>query len=201
MADPVNDNALNVIFRDGRSYNSWQDKDVPETLIRAVYELAKWGPTSANGSPGRFLFLRSQEAKERLKPHLDASNVDKAMTAPWVAILAHDLDFHEEMPRLFPHNPGAKKWFSDEAHRELTAFRNGSLQSAYFLVAARAVGLDCGPMSGFDNDGVDQEFFIGPGGERARWRSNWICNVGYGDKTDLFERSPRLEFDDACEIL
>ncbi len=200
MADPVNDTALNTIFRRARSYNSWHDKDVPETLVRAVYELAKWGPTSANGSPARFLFLRTQDAKERLKPHLDASNVDKASTAPWVVIIAHDLDFHEEMPKLFPHNPGAKNWFADDAKREVNAFRNGSLQSAYFLVAARALGLDTGPMSGFDNDGVDKEFFLGSE-TMTSWRSNWICNVGYGDDAGLFERSPRLDFDEACKII
>ncbi len=200
MADPIADSALNTLFRNARSHNAWQAEDVPETLIRAVYDLTKWGPTSANASPARFLFLRSLEAKERLKPHLDESNVKKAMTAPWVVIIAHDTDFHEKLPELFPHNPGAKNWFSDEEKRLETAFRNGSMQSAYFLIALRALGLDAGPMSGFDNAGVDNEFFIGGGGEMETWRSNWICNIGHGVKDALFDRSPRLDFETACAI-
>ncbi|MEL7128200.1 MAG: malonic semialdehyde reductase [Pseudomonadota bacterium] len=198
MADPINDEALNTLFRRARSYNSWSETSVPETLMRAVYELTKWGPTSANGSPGRFIFLAQGEGRDRLKPFLSEANVEKTMSAPWTVILAHDLDFHEKMPELFPHNPTAKDWFEDESQREITAFRNGTLQSAYFLMAARAVGLDCGPMSGFDNAGVDAEFMTG---DRARWRSNWLCNVGHGDRTDLFDRSPRLDFDEACLIL
>jgi 3-hydroxypropanoate dehydrogenase len=172
---------------------------VPEVLMRAVYDLTKWGPTSANGSPARFIFLaKDGEGRERLKPLMAEMNVDKTMSAPWTVILAHDLDFHEKMPELFPHNPGAKDWFADEDNRTETAFRNGTLQSAYFLIAARALGLDCGPLSGFDNAGVDAEFMTG---ERSRWRSNWICNVGHGDREGLFDRSPRLDFDDACIIL
>jgi len=199
MADPISDGALNTLFRRARSYNGWTDKDVPEVLMRAVYDLTKWGPTSANGSPARFIFLaKGSEGKERLKPHMGEMNVEKTMTAPWTVILAHDLDFHEKMPELFPHNPGAKDWFADEAHRETNAFRNGTLQSAYFLMAARALGLDCGPLSGFDNAGVDGEFMTG---DRARWRSNWICNIGHGDRESIFDRSPRLDFDDACVIL
>lgn len=198
MADPISDEALNTLFRRARSYNSWTDESVPETLVRAVYELAKWGPTSANGSPARFLFLGKGDARDRLKPHLSEQNAEKTMAAPWTVIMAHDLDFHEKMPKLFPHNPDAKEWFADEDHRAVNAFRNGTLQSAYFLMAARAIGLDCGPMSGFDNAGVDAEFMTG---DRSRWRSNWICNLGHGGKKDLFERSPRLDFDDACAIL
>ncbi|MEM6412419.1 MAG: malonic semialdehyde reductase [Pseudomonadota bacterium] len=198
MADPVNDDALNTIFRRARSYNSWQDRDVPETLMRAIYELTKWGPTSANGSPARFIFISQGEERERLKPFLSEGNTEKTMTAPWTVIIAHDLDFNEQMPRLFPHEPSAKDWFADEDQREVHAFRNGSLQSAYFLIAARAIGLDCGPMSGFDNAGVDAEFLTG---ERSRWRSNWLCNLGYGDKDGIFERLPRLEFDEACIVL
>lgn len=198
MSAPVSDNSLNLIFRKGRSYNGWTEKDIPETLIRATYDLARMGPTSANGSPARFLFIRSEEAKARLLPHMFEGNYEKTKTAPWIVIMAHDLDFHEKMPELFPHNPGAKEWFSDDDARSVHAFRNGTLQSAYFLMAARALGLDCGPMSGFDNAGVDAEFFTG---ERSNWRSNWICNLGYGDEASLFGRLPRLSFEDACDIL
>ncbi|MEO0883094.1 MAG: malonic semialdehyde reductase [Pseudomonadota bacterium] len=198
MADPVNDDALNTLFRRARSHNRWSDRDVPETLMRAIYELTKWGPTSANGSPGRFVFLPKGEARERLKPHLSAGNVEKTMAAPWTVIIAHDLDFNEKMATLFPHDPSAADWFGDGDTRETHAFRNGTLQSAYFLIAARAIGLDCGPMSGFDNAGVDAEFLIG---ERSRWKSNWLCNLGYGDKAGLFDRLPRLDFDEACVVL
>ena len=199
MADPISDNAMNTLFRRARSYNGWTDEGVPEVLMRAVYDLTKWGPTSANGSPARFIFLpRDGEGRKRLKPHIGDMNVEKTMAAPWTVILAHDLDFHEKLPELFPHNGDAKDWFADDAHREVNAFRNGTLQSAYFLIAARALGLDCGPLSGFDNAGVDAEFMTD---ERARWRSNWVCNIGHGDRKSLFERSPRLDFDDACVIL
>lgn len=197
---PVNDLALDQIWRQGRSYNGWTSDRVPETLIRATYDLTKMGATSANCSPARFVFLQTPAAKERLKPHLIESNVDKAMTAPWVVIIAHDLEFHEKIPELFPHNPGAKNWFSDDRLRETTAFRNGTLQGAYLMLAARALGLDCGAMSGFDNAGVDAEFFLSE--ERTKnWRSNWLCNIGHGDPSSIFERSPRLSFDDACQIL
>jgi 3-hydroxypropanoate dehydrogenase len=199
MADPISDNGLNTLFRRARSYNGWTDEAVPEVLMRAVYDLTKWGPTAANGCPARFIFLaKGSEGKERLKPFLDDGNVDKTMTAPWTVICAHDLDFHEKMPELFPHAPDAKNWFADEEARAENAFRNGTLQSAYMLIAARAVGLDCGPMSGFDNAGVDGEFMTGA---RARWRSNWLCNVGHGDRESIFDRLPRLTFDDACAIL
>ena len=201
MAYPVSDEAFDTLFRKARSYNGWQDKDVPETLVRATYDLHKWGPTSASCSPARYLFLRTAEAKERLIPHLIGPNKEKSRAAPWVVIIAHDMEFQEKIPELFPHNPGAKDWFNEPKARHDTAFRNGTLQSAYFLIAARALGLDTGPMSGFDNDGVDKEFFIGQGGEMENWRSNWICNLGYGSQDGLFERSPRLGFEDACKIL
>lgn len=201
MSYPISDEGFDTIFRTARSYNAWEEKDIPEVLIRAIYDLQKWGPTSANCCPARYVFIRSDEAKERLIPHLGPPNQEKSRTAPWVCIIAHDLEFHEKIPQLFPHNPGAKAWFSDEENRHTTAFRNGTLQSAYFLIAARALGLDTGPMSGFSNDGVDNEFFIGQGGEKENWRSNWICNIGYGSNKDLFDRSPRLDFDEACEIL
>lgn len=201
MAYPVSDEAFDTLFRKARSYNGWQEKDVPETLVRATYDLHKWGPTSANCSPARYLFLRSAEAKERLIPHLIGPNKEKSRAAPWVVIIAHDMEFQEKIPDLFPHNPGAKDWFAEPKARYDTAFRNGTLQSAYFLIAARALGLDTGPMSGFDNDGVDKEFFIGQGGEKENWRSNWICNLGYGSQDGLFDRSPRLNFEAACQIL
>lgn len=200
MSDPVNDYALDTIWRTARSYNGWQEKGVPETLIRATYDLAKMGSTSANCSPARFIFLQSQEAKERLKPHLMEGNVEKTMAAPWTVIIAHDMNFHEKIPELFPHNPGAKDWFSDNHMRAETAFRNGSLQGAYLMLAARALGLDCGPMSGFNPDGVYQEFLNDLDGD-GEWKPNFLCNIGYGSNKDLFDRSPRLSFEDACRIL
>ena len=200
MANPVNDYALDLIWRQGRSYNGWLDKPVPETLIRAVYDLTKMGMTSANCSPARFVFLHTREAKERLRPFLAPGNVDKTMAAPWVVICAHDLEFHEKIPELFPHNPGAKDWFADDDNRRTTAIRNGTLQGAYLMLAARALGLDCGPMSGFNNAGVDAEFFAGKE-ETRHWRSNWLCNLGHGNDSSIFPRSPRLAFEDACQIL
>lgn len=201
MTYPVNDNALDVIFRDARSYNAWEDKDVPETLVRAVYDLTKMGPTSANCSPARFLFVRSDEAKDQLIPHMLESNQDKVRTAPWVVVIAHDMQFHEKIPDLFPHNPGAKDWFEAPDARQETAFRNGTLQGAYMMIAARALGLDCGPMSGFDQDGVNNEFFIGSGREMENWRANWVCSIGHGSEKNLFDRSPRLDFETACRII
>jgi len=196
MHHAVNDEALDILFRGARSQNKWQNKPVGPALLMAVYDLMRWGPTSANCSPARITFLMSQEAKERLKPYLLPSNIEKSMTAPVVAIIGYDLDFADLLPRLFPHNPAAKDWFHDPGLRERTAFRNGSLQGAYFIIAARALGLDCGPMSGFDNAGVDKEFFAG-----TNVKSNFICGIGYGDSAGVFERSPRLEFDEACKIL
>jgi len=196
MNHAVNDEALDIIFRSARSQNKWQDRPVTPALLMAVYDLMRWGPTSANCSPARIVFLLSQEAKARLKPYLLPQNVEKSLTAPAVAVIGYDLDFPALLPRLFPHNPGAKDWFHDAALRERTAFRNGSLQGAYFIIAARALGLDCGPMSGFDNTGVDKDFFAG-----TNVKSNFICALGHGDPAGVFERSPRLEFDEACKIL
>jgi 3-hydroxypropanoate dehydrogenase len=195
-AHAINDEALDVIFRNARTQNKWQNKPVSPALIMAVYDLARMGPTSANCSPARFVFVASQEAKERLKPHLSEGNRAKTMSAPVTAIIGYDLDFARHLVRLFPHAPEAKNWFADPALAETTAFRNGTLQGAYFIVAARALGLDCGPMSGFDNAGVDREFFAG-----TRVKSNFICSIGHGDPAGLFVRSPRLPFDDACRIL
>ena len=199
MAHPVNDHALDVIFRDARSQNGFVDKDVPEILIRALYDLTKMGPTSANCSPARFVFVHTPAGKERLLPLMSAGNRDKTAQAPWTVIIAHDLAFQEKIPKLFPHAPGARDWFN--SNRDETAVRNGALQGAYLMIAARAIGLDCGPMSGFDMAGVNREFFENDEGELKNWRANWICNLGYGDKTKLFDRSPRLEFDEACRIL
>lgn len=196
MQHAVNDEALDIVFRSARSQNKWLDKPVSSSLLMAVYDLMRMGPTSANCSPARILFLVSRAAKERLRPHLADFNVQKSMTAPAVAVIAYDLDFPLKMPKLFPHNPAAKNWFDDPKVREINAFRNGSLQGAYFMIAARALGLDCGPMSGFDNDGVDREFFAG-----TRMKSNFLCGVGYGDPSGIFPRNPRLDFDEACAIL
>jgi 3-hydroxypropanoate dehydrogenase len=193
----VSDEALNIIFRHARTQNKWQDKPVSAAHLMAVYDLMRWGPTSANASPARFYFLTSQAAKERLKPHLSPGNRDKTMTAPAVAIIGMDLDFPEHFPRLFPNNLKMKDGFTgNEALIRSFALRNSSLQGAYFIVAARALGLDCGPMSGFDNDGVDKEFFAG-----TNIKSNFICAVGHGDPAGVFPRNPRLSFDEACRIL
>lgn len=196
MSHAVNDEALDILFRSARTQNKWHDKPVSTAMLMAVYDLARMGPTSANVSPARFVFIVSQEAKERLKPLLLASNVEKVMTSAATAIIGYDLNFAEHIPRLFPHNPGAKDWFQDPVLAETTAFRNGTLQGAYFIMAARALGLDCGPMSGFNNAGVDKEFFAG-----TKIKSNFLCAVGHGDPSGVFARSPRLSFDEACKIL
>jgi 3-hydroxypropanoate dehydrogenase len=188
--------ALDRLFRTARTHSAWLPKPVSDELLREVYDLAKWGPTSANLAPMRILFLRSEEAKARLKPALSAGNVDKTMSAPVTAVIAYDLEFYEHQPRLFPHMD-VRPWFQgNSALIEETAFRNGTLQSAYFIMAARAHGLDCGPMSGFDGEKVNAEFF--PDG---KWKVNFLCNLGYGDFEKLFPRLPRLEFDDVCTIL
>ncbi len=192
----INDEALDIIFRNARTRNGWEEREVSKTLMQAVYDLTKWGPTSANCSPARFVFVSSPEAKERLKPHLSEGNREKTMAAPCCVIIAYDMEFYEKLPQLFPHTD-AKSWFtgSDDLIKE-TAFRNGTLQGGYFIIAARALGLDCGPMSGFDQDGVNKEFFSG-----TPYQANFLCNIGYGTDKDLFDRSPRLSFDEACEIL
>ena len=183
--------ALDIIFREARSYNGWLDKDVSEDQIHAIYELLKMAPTSANMQPARIVWAKSSDAKEKLAALAMDGNKGKITSAPVVAIIGYDIDFHEELPWLFPHTD-AKSWFEgDEEGRKEGAFRNSSLQGAYLMIAARALGLDCGPMSGFDNDKVDAEFF----GDNPRHRSNFICAIGYGDRTSIFERSPRPEFD------
>jgi 3-hydroxypropanoate dehydrogenase len=188
--------ALDVLFGQARSHAKWRDEPVSDDTLRALYDLLKLGPTSANCSPGRFVFLRTREAKQRLKPALSAGNMDKTMSAPVTAIVAQDPRFYDHLPKLFPH-ADARSWFAGNRDlAEITALRNGTLQGAYLIIAARALGLDCGPMSGFDNEVVDREFF-GPTG----WRSNFLVNLGYGEPEQLFPRAPRFEFDEACQIL
>ncbi len=195
---PVDKHALDVLFNNARTFNEWQDKDVPEVLLKQVYDLAKMAPTSANCQPMRVVYVKSDEAKEKLKGCLMEGNVDKTMAAPVTAIIAHDMEFYEHLPELFPHTD-AKSWFTGEGKEQFvhdTAFRNGSLQGAYFIMAARAVGLDCGPMSGFNSKKVD-ELFLGD----TKWKSNFLCNLGYGDESSLHPRSPRPNFDDFCRIV
>lgn len=195
MSKVLDDAALDTLFRDARTHNGWADRPVDAETLAAAWDLAKWGPTSANCSPARIVFVVSAEAKERLKPCLAEDNVAKTMAAPATAVIAYDLDFYERLPDLFP-AVDARSWFVGNADLiETTAFRNGSLQGAYFILAARAVGLDCGPMSGFDNAKVDEVFFAG-----TRIRSNFLCNLGYGDPAKLYPRNVRLAFDDACRI-
>jgi len=190
---------LDLIFRNARTQNSWQGKPVGDEKLRELYEMWKWAPTTMNTQPGRIVFLRSPEAKERLKPALNPGNVDKTMAAPVTAIIAYDTQFYEQLPKLFQNNPNARAIFAGDekkAHAETTAFRNGSMQGGYFILAARAIGLDCGPMSGFNNAKVDAEFFDGTG-----IKSNFLCNIGYGDASKVMPRNPRLAFDEACKLL
>jgi 3-hydroxypropanoate dehydrogenase len=192
----LDDTALDQLFRSARTHNGWLPAPVTDDELHALYELMKWAPTSANCSPARIVFVRTREGKERLRPALSPGNLDKTMAAPVTAIIGHDLAFYEKLPQLFPHTD-ARSWFVGKpALIETTAFRNGSLQGAYFILAARALGLDCGPMSGFDNAKVDAEFFAG-----TSIRSNFLCNLGHGDPAKLFARSPRLAFDEACRIV
>jgi len=197
MSNMLSSEDLDVIFRNARTHNVWLEKPVDGALLQQVYDLAKMGPTSANMCPLRIVFVKSTEAKQRLKPALDAGNVDKTMKAPVTAILGMDIHFYEKLPKLFPH-ADAKAWFKDlpESVLEYVALRNSSLQGAYFMLAARALGLDCGPMSGFDNAKVDAAFFAG-----TTVKSNFLCNLGYGDASKLYPRSPRLSFDEACKLI
>jgi 3-hydroxypropanoate dehydrogenase len=189
--------SLDILFRKARTHRAWLPKPVSDDLLRELYNLMKWGPTSANCCPVRILFLRTPEAKQRLKPTLSPGNVDPAMQAPVTAVIAHDLKFYDQLPRLFPHNPAVRDVFANSQElAAATAFRNGSLQGGYFILAARSVGLDCGPMSGFDNAKLDAEFF--PAGNV---KSNFLCNLGYGDPSKLFPRAPRLDFDETCQLL
>ena len=197
MKGIVDQAPLNQLFHDARSYNGWQDTPVSAEQLHRLYDILKMGPTAFNCCPGRFVFLQTPAAKERIKPHLMPNNVIKTMTAPVLVIIAHDTRFFDHFAKLTPFRPENKDHFvNDEARANVVAFRNGSLQGAYLMLAARAVGLDCGPMSGFKNDGVDSEFF--PAGHI---KSNFICALGEGDPDSIFERLPRFEFDEVCEIL
>lgn len=193
LADPQ---SLDVMFNNARTYNHWQSRPVAEETLRKLYDLTKMAPTSANCQPMRVVFVQSDEAKAKLKPALAEGNVEKTMSAPVCAIIGMDMEFYEHMPKLFPHTD-ARSWFAgNDELIEKTAFRNSSMQGGYFILAARAVGLDCGPMSGFDNAKVDELFFAG-----TQIKSNFLCNLGYGDDKDMFPRSPRPDFGDFCKIV
>jgi 3-hydroxypropanoate dehydrogenase len=196
MADPLGDDALSQIFLDARSHSGWLSRDVPDDILRTLIDTMKMAPTSANCLAARVIFVRSKTAKERLKSFLSEGNREKTMAAPVTAIIGHDLEFYENLPRLFPHTD-AKSWFAGKPdHIATTAFRCSSLQGAYLILAARALGLDCGPMSGFDNAGVDREFLAG-----TPVKSNFLCNIGYGDAAALKPRSPRLAFEEIARII
>ena len=211
MGQPLDDAALNALFREARTYGKWLPKPVSDETLRELYELLKWAPTSANAAPARFAFVRSKEAKERLRPALAPLNVEKTMNAPVTVIVGYDMKFFEQLPKLFPHNPGMAKRFQDNPElAETTAKRNSSLQGAYLILAARALGLDCGPMSGFDHAKVDDAFFaagrpcFGCDQEffpEGHVKTNFLCNLGYGDPSSLHPRLPRLPFSEACTLL
>ncbi|RAR60411.1 3-hydroxypropanoate dehydrogenase [Onishia taeanensis] len=193
----IDQNAIETLFTAARTHNVWLDKDVSDDKLRELYEVMHFGPTSMNCQPLRILFLRSQEAKERLKPALMPGNQEKTMKAPVVALLGYDTKFYEHLPRMFSHNKDAKSLFEGKTDFiNTTAFRNSSIQGGYFILAARALGLNAGPMSGFNNAAVDEEFF--PDGQV---KSNFLCNLGYGDASALFPRQDRFEFDEVCQVL
>ncbi|HEY9254281.1 MAG TPA: malonic semialdehyde reductase [Stenotrophomonas sp.] len=195
MAEVLSDAALDQLFRTARTQNAFLDKPVEDSQLRALYDLLKWGPTAANATPARIVFVKSKEAKAKLAPALSEGNLAKTLAAPVTAIVGFDQDFHEKLPYLFPH-ADAKSWFEGPREgRHEAAFRNGSLQGAYLILAARALGLDAGPMSGFDNAKVDEAFFAG-----TAIKSNFLVNLGYGDPSGVFPRSPRLSFDEAARI-
>lgn len=192
---PLPATALDTLFRTARTYSHFLDTPVADQTLHDIFDLVKLAPTTGNSSPARFVFVRSPEAKARLKPALSPGNTDKTMAAPVTVIIAHDLEFYEHLPRLYPVTD-ARSWFVGKPdHILTTALRNGSIEGGYFILAARALGLDCGPMSGFDNAKVDAAFF--PDG---KWKSNFLCNLGYGDKTKLHARNPRLDFSEACRF-
>jgi 3-hydroxypropanoate dehydrogenase len=195
VTEPLSDQALDTLFRTARTHNGWVDEVLPEQVFHDIYDLMKWGPTSANISPARFVWVASKEGKEKLAAVSMQSNGDKIKKAPVTVIIGTDMDFPERIPQLFPHNPGAKDWFQDPAFRESAGFRNGTLQGAYLMIAARALGYQCGPMSGFDNAGVDAAFFAG-----TNIKSNFICCIGHGTDENLFGRLPRLAFAEANQV-
>lgn len=196
MRGTLDDAGKDLLFRTARTQNSWQPKAVAEELLRAVYDLAKWGPTSANSMPARFVFVVSQDAKAKLAPALSAGNLPKVMAAPVTVLIGYDTKFYEFLPEQWPHDPAARTWFEGKPTAEPTAFRNSALQGAYLIIAARALGLDCGPMSGFDAAKVNAAFW--PDG---RVKINFMCNIGYGDDQKVYPRGPRLPFERACEVL
>ncbi len=192
----ISEEALEQIFIKARTHSVWLPEPVSDEMLHQIYDLMKWGPTSANCCPARIVFVKSMEAKGKLLPCMAEGNVEKTKAAPVTVIVAQDMEFYEKLPKLFPHAP-ARAWFAgNQPLIESTAFRNGSLQGAYFMIAARSLGLDCGPMSGFDNAKLDAAFFQG-----TSWKSNFLCNIGYGDSGKLYPRSPRLGFEETCKIL
>jgi 3-hydroxypropanoate dehydrogenase len=193
---PVTDDVLRQLFLDARTHNAWQDRAVEPATLKRLWDLARMGPTSANSLPARIVFVTSPDAKETLRPCLSEGNRDKSMAAPVTAIIGHDLRFYEHLPRLFPHKDMTAMFEGKPALIAETAFRNGALQGGYLILAARALGLDCGPMSGFDAGAVDAAFFAG-----TDTHANFLCNLGYGDPKGLYPRSPRLDFDEACRIV
>jgi 3-hydroxypropanoate dehydrogenase len=211
MGQTIDDTALDALFREARTYSTWHQRPVDDQTLRALYDLLKWAPTSANSAPARFAFLRSKEARERLRPALAPGNVEKTMAAPVTVIVAYDMRFYEQLPKLFPQRPAMKQMFETNPQLvEVTAKRNSTLQGAYLILAARALGLDCGPMSGFDSAKVDEEFFaagkpcFGCDQEffpEGHVKSNFLINLGYGDPSTLFPRLPRLPFSEACSLL
>jgi len=192
----VSSEALNQLFRETRTHSAWLPRPVPIETLREAYDIARWGPTSANSTPARFVFLVSEASKARLLPALASLNVEKTKTAPVTVIVAWDTEFHEKLPRLFPHADMRSHFVGNQRVIDETAFRNSSLQGGYFILAARSVGLDCGPMSGFDAAKVNAEFF-----PEGKWKVNFLCNLGYGDRSKLFPRNPRLGFEEACQVL
>lgn len=193
----LNETALNTLFLEARTYNGWRDIPVSDEQLQQIYDLMKWGPTSANCTPARIVFVKSPEAKEKLLACMNAGNIEKTKTAPVTAIIGMDMEFYEKLPKLFPHNPEARSWFAgNQANIEATAMRNSSLQGGYFILAARAVGLDCAPMSGFNADKLNDAFFAG-----ATIKANFVCSLGYGDTSKLHPRGPRLAFEEACKIV
>jgi 3-hydroxypropanoate dehydrogenase len=196
MADPISESAQGALFFDARTFHTWQTRPVDNAVLKAIYDMAKWAPTSVNCSPLRLVFVKSPAQKEKLRPFMDKGNVDKTMLAPVTAIIAYDNEFYNHLPRLVPH-VDAKSWFTgNPVLADETAWRNGTLQGAYLMMAARAAGLDCGPMSGFDKAGVKKAFF----GDK-NVTVNFLCNLGYGDPSGLYPRAPRLDFDEVCQIL
>lgn len=197
MSTALSKDALDQLFLEARTHNAWLDKDVPDALLQQAWDLARWAPTSMNCNPVRITFIKSAEAKEKLKGCLSEGNIDKTMKAPVTAIIAQDPKFYVNMPKLFPSFPGAADLFESSPElAEETAHRNTTLQGAYFILACRAIGLDCGPMSGFDNAKLDEVFF-----KDSNFKSNFLCNIGYGDNAGLYDRNARPAFDEVCAVL